>query len=192
MPRSWVMKTIAMSSRRCRSASSARICAWMVTSSAVVGSSAIRMSGIVGERHGDHHALALAAGEFVRVGIDAPLGIGNADQLQQFQHARAGLRLGVAAMIDQRLGDLAADPVERIERGHRLLEDHGDLLAAHLVELRFGQPDQFLVAVFGRSAWRGRWRQAGPSSPSSSGSCRNRTRRRSRSFRRGGRRDRRP
>ena len=34
-----------MPSSRCRSASSRRICAWMVTSSAVVGSSAISSSG---------------------------------------------------------------------------------------------------------------------------------------------------
>ena len=29
-----------------------------------------------------------------------------------------------------RLGDLQADRQRRIERGHRLLEDHGDLVAA--------------------------------------------------------------
>jgi hypothetical protein len=45
--------------------SSVRICAWIVTSSAVVGSSAISMSGSLAKRHGDHHALALAAGHFV-------------------------------------------------------------------------------------------------------------------------------
>ena len=50
-------------------AESSRICAWMVTSSAVVGSSAIRSSGR-DERHGDHDALAHAARELVRVVVE--------------------------------------------------------------------------------------------------------------------------
>ena len=52
--------------RACSSRSSVRICAWVVTSSAVVGSSAISSAGSLDQRHGDHHALALAAGELVR------------------------------------------------------------------------------------------------------------------------------
>ena len=46
---------------------SRRICAWMVTSSAVVGSSAISSLRRAGQRHGDHRALAHAAGELVRI-----------------------------------------------------------------------------------------------------------------------------
>ncbi|GAV35665.1 hypothetical protein ROTAS13_03343 [Roseomonas sp. TAS13] len=44
-PRLWVMKIIAMPVCFCSRARSSRICAWMVTSSAVVGSSAISSSG---------------------------------------------------------------------------------------------------------------------------------------------------
>ena len=44
-PRSWVTKIIAMSSSRCSVCSSAMICDCVVTSSAVVGSSAIRSLG---------------------------------------------------------------------------------------------------------------------------------------------------
>ncbi len=44
-PRSGVMSTIALPSRRRSSASRSRICAWIVTSSAVVGSSAMSRSG---------------------------------------------------------------------------------------------------------------------------------------------------
>jgi hypothetical protein len=62
-PRSWVMIRIAMPSRCCRSRSRSRICAWIVTSSAVVGSSAISSAGLAGQRHGDHHPLAHAAGQ---------------------------------------------------------------------------------------------------------------------------------
>ena len=44
-PRSWVIMMMAMPSFFCRSRISSRICAWMVTSRAVVGSSAMRISG---------------------------------------------------------------------------------------------------------------------------------------------------
>ena len=53
--------------RRLRSSIRSRICAWMVTSSAVVGSSAISSFGIARERHRDHHPLAHAAGQLVRI-----------------------------------------------------------------------------------------------------------------------------
>ena len=61
---SWVIRISAMSWSRCRFSSSSMICAWMVTSRAVVGSSAIS-SGLGGDSHGDRHALAHAAGELV-------------------------------------------------------------------------------------------------------------------------------
>ena len=67
------MNSIDMPSRVCMSFSSFRICACTVTSSAVVGSSAISRSGLVGERHGDHHALALAAGQLVRIAAEPRL-----------------------------------------------------------------------------------------------------------------------
>ena len=44
-PRSWVIMMMADSVRSWISCISSRICAWMVTSRAVVGSSAMRMSG---------------------------------------------------------------------------------------------------------------------------------------------------
>ena len=44
-PKSWVMNITLMPLRRWMSRISSRICAWVVTSSAVVGSSAIRIVG---------------------------------------------------------------------------------------------------------------------------------------------------
>lgn len=44
-PRSWVISMIAMPVSRCSSRSRSRICAWVVTSRAVVGSSAMSRSG---------------------------------------------------------------------------------------------------------------------------------------------------
>ena len=42
-------------------------------------------------------------------------------------------------MRADRLGELAADGQDRIERGHRLLEDHGDVGAAQPPHLALGQ-----------------------------------------------------
>ena len=73
-PRSWVMMMIAVPNSRCRSRSRSRIWACTVTSSAVVGSSAISSSGSLMQSHRDHHALPHAAGQLVRVVVDARSG----------------------------------------------------------------------------------------------------------------------
>ena len=149
--------------------------------------------GIVGERHGDHHALPLAAGKLVRIGVDAPLrAAGSAPAAGARSPARAPPCRLRPPMLDQRLGDLVADPVERIERGHRLLEDHGDLGAADAVQLALAEPEQLRAAIAHRAGRRGRSRRAGPSPPSPSGSCRSRIRRRPRPSRRARRRGRCP
>ena len=63
------------------------------------------------------------------------LGIGDADQAEQFDRApvrRGGVH---AAVLLQRFGDLPADGEHRIQRGHRLLEHHADLAAAYFAHL---------------------------------------------------------
>ena len=47
---------------------------------------------IAGERGRDHHALAHAAGELVRIVVEPALGVGNLDQPQHLDGARARLR----------------------------------------------------------------------------------------------------
>ena len=73
--------------------SSSRIWAWIVTSSAVVGSSAMSSFGSHDERHRDHHALAHAAGHLVRVLLDAPLGQRDADQPERSRSPGRGASL---------------------------------------------------------------------------------------------------
>ena len=48
--------------------------------------------GAVGERHGDHDALALAAGQLMRIGAEPLGGIGNADLLEQLDRRGRGCR----------------------------------------------------------------------------------------------------
>ena len=90
-----------------------------------------QQGGFVGQRHGDHDALALAAGKFVREGGQAFLGFGQTDQVQQFQGSLSRRRLSHALVQPQRFAKLLLDGVKRVERRHGLLEDHGDAVAAH-------------------------------------------------------------
>ena len=53
--------------------------------------------------------------------------------------------VGQAAVQLQDLADLPLDRVERVERGHRLLEHHGDVVAAHLAHLVLVGGDQVLA-----------------------------------------------
>ncbi len=102
----------------------------------LVGDQKVRL---VGERHRNHHALTLAARKLVRIAVDASTRLGDADQFEQFQHALARLLERAAAVVHDRFGDLPADRVERVERGHRLLEDHRDLGTAHAGSSALGE-----------------------------------------------------
>ena len=81
------------------------------------------------DRQRDHDALAHAAGELVRVGVDPFLRRRDADLGQKIDGALARRGLRKAHVGPDRLDDLVADPVERIEAGQRILEDHADPFA---------------------------------------------------------------
>ena len=86
---------------------------------------------IAGERHGDGGALAHAARELVRVLPGAPRRVGDADLGEQVDRGvERRVACARAEMDADRLGDLVADGVDRVEAGHRLLEHHGDVVAA--------------------------------------------------------------
>ena len=127
-PMSWVIRMMEVPNSRCSSRISSRICACTVTSSAVVGSSAISTSG--------RHASAMAIITRWRMPpesscgycFSAALGFGDAHGLQHLDGALgAPRRRDELGMRLDRLGQLRADRQHRVERGHRLLEDHGDL-----------------------------------------------------------------
>ena len=122
-PRSWVMSMIAIPSSRWSWRSSSRICACVVTSSAVVGSSAISSVGIAGQRHRDHRPLAQAAAQLVGELVDALLRRGMPTR-RSISIALLARLAPVDLLVEQdRLDDLVAHRVHGAERGHRLLED---------------------------------------------------------------------
>ena len=87
------------------------------------------------QRHGDDDALLLAARKLVRVGPHHPLGIGQPHRPHHFQRALVGLFLRDLLVDDRDFHQLLADLHGRVQAGHRLLVDHGDLVAADLAQL---------------------------------------------------------
>ena len=73
-----------------------RIWAWMVTSSAVVGSSAMSSSGSQASAMAIITRWRHAARQLVRVGLGAALGVGDADHLEQLDGARAAGSRGLS------------------------------------------------------------------------------------------------
>ena len=101
--------------------------------------------GLVGDRHRDHHPLALAARELVRIGTEPALGVGQIDQPQEFEDPLAR-RCGSHVLVDEkRLPDLPLECVQRVERGHWLLKDHRNAIATHLAQLLRRGADQLLA-----------------------------------------------
>jgi hypothetical protein len=80
------------------------------------------------ERHRDHDALPHPARELVRVLLGAALRVRDADRGQHLDGARPGGLARGALVHPHHLGDLVADGEDRVERRHRLLEDHRDRL----------------------------------------------------------------
>ena len=76
----------------------------------------------------------------MRIGLEPALRIGNADLTQDLDGAGARGFAGQSAVQQQDLSDLLLDRVQRIERGHRLLKDDGDVVAADSPHVAFGEP----------------------------------------------------
>ena len=83
---------------------------------------------VAGERHRDHRPLAHPARQLVRVAAAARLR--DADQLEQLARPLPRRRLRHAQPLLDRLGDLVADALDRVEGVHRALEDDRDLAPA--------------------------------------------------------------
>ena len=103
--------------------------------------------GLAGDRHRDHHPLLLAARHLRRIGVDLEFRVGDADLGQQRDRALPRLRRPHAHVHAQHLGQLEADGEHRVQRCHRLLEDHRDVGAADLAQFVLAELDQIPPAV---------------------------------------------
>ena len=82
-----------------------------------------------GEGHGDHDALRHAAGELMRIVIQAGAGIGQVDLLQQ--RDRLLLAPPAAAVRADDIDQLLADGEDGVEVAARILKDHRQAVAAY-------------------------------------------------------------
>jgi len=114
--------------------------------------------GLAGKRHRDHDPLPHTTRKLMRILRHAPLRFRDLDQSQHLDRASHGVFAREAAMQHQHFSDLSADGQHRIERSHRLLEDHGNGIATHLPHLRFRQLEQIAplehnAPLDGSSGW---------------------------------------
>ena len=129
-PMSWVMSRLPCSAAGAGSSIRSRIWAWIVTSRAVVGSSAIRSLG--------SQASAMAIMTRWRSPPDSSWGYWSSRSAgrgmstrPRTSRARSGLWLLDVPVQADRLDDLAADRLGRVERGHRVLGDKRHFVAPH-------------------------------------------------------------
>ena len=85
--------------------------------------------------HGDHDPLLHPAREFVGVGRDARLGLGDPHHVEHRDGPGAGLVPLDPEPELQDLAQLLLDAEDGVERGHRVLKDHRDLVAADRPQL---------------------------------------------------------
>ena len=142
----------------CSSLMSFKVCACVVTSSAVVGSSAMSSDGPEDQRHRDHDALALPARQLVRERVVHARRVGQVHLLDHGDDARAAFGRRQLRVFGQHLVELRAAAHDRVQRGHRLLEDHAHARAAQFAQPRFGHVHQ--VFALQRDAAAGAHRQA--------------------------------
>lgn len=87
------------------------------------------------QRHGDHDALPYAPGKLVGILTELLGGVGDADPAEHGAGALFQLRGAEARMLAPLgIDELRADAEDRVQRRHRVLEDHGDAVAAQPLE----------------------------------------------------------
>ena len=123
---------------------SSTIWAWMVTSSAVVGSSAMSSLGSQARAMAIMTRWRMPSRELVRILPRAALRRRDTDLPKGLDGAIGCLLLGHHHVLPDRLCDLVARPEDGVQARHGLLEDHGDLVAAQLAHVVFLQAQDVL------------------------------------------------
>ena len=100
----------------------------------LVGDENVRLAG---QGHGDHDALAHAAGELKGVLFESLFRLVDADQGQKLRGARLGVPALFVGVEGNGLDDLAADGKDRVQARHGVLEDDGAAFAAKALHLLF-------------------------------------------------------
>ena len=98
--------------------------------------------GLVGERDRDHDPLAHAARVLPRVVVEPRLRARDLDLAHELEDPLADVAAAELGLVTaDRLADLRADGLHRIQRRRRILEDERDLATPHVLELPFAERD---------------------------------------------------
>ena len=103
------------------------------------------------ERHRDHRPLPHPARELVRIVPQALVRARDPDLIEQLGRTLVGLLAIHPEVHFERLADLPADGEHRVERGHRVLEDHRDLAAADRAQVLVVEREQVAAAEHRRA-----------------------------------------
>jgi hypothetical protein len=102
--------------------------------------------GLAGDRHRNHHALLLAAGQLARIASILSAGSGMPTSSSNSSVRRRACARLMLHVQHQHFRNLRAHREHRIQRRHRLLENHRDLFAAEGAALLAVQRQQ-LAAI---------------------------------------------
>ena len=105
----------------------------------LVGDQQLRTAG-EGDR--DRDPLAHPAGELVRVGAEGLGPVRDAHLLEQLERTALGGAAVEAEVVPDVLGQLPADREHRVQRRHRILEDHREVAPGELAPARGGEGEQ--------------------------------------------------
>ncbi|MND98064.1 hypothetical protein D3C80_904030 [compost metagenome] len=108
-----------------------RLCGHIERRCRLVGDQHFRLES---QRHRDHHALTLTAGKLERIAVGRPRRIGQTDLRQHGQRFCLPLLRRQQTMRLEHFLDLRRDLHQRVERRHRLLEDHRHTPPANGIE----------------------------------------------------------
>ena len=137
-PMSWVMSIVAMPYCSRRWSRTSRIWAWIVTSSAVVGSSAIRSFGSQTSAIAIMTRCRRPPDSWKGILVQPILGIGHLHHLQDLERPRPALGSRTTLVDLEALGDLLADLRHGVQRRHGVLGDQRDRVAPHAAHLALG------------------------------------------------------
>ena len=93
-----------------------------------------QQTGMAGKGDGDDDTLLHATGELV--GIIARPALRDTHELEHLLGPLHRLFLADLVVEHDALGNLASDSHDRVQRRHRVLEDHRDIIATHLLQSR--------------------------------------------------------
>ena len=106
----------------------------------------------IGQRHRDHHPLALPARQLVRIGGQPFFGIADADPQKKRQRPLPRRLTLQRLMQREAFANLPLNRVQGVQTGHRLLEDKADVIAPHPTQFPLARPNHLAAKVGDRPA----------------------------------------